>query len=189
MDGPSSGGNRWFRTGDVIWIVGAIVNDVSERETGIDAAPRSSTASSTIVWKPSAVRSAALSSVFEWNRNDCRFSIGLDPHRVRARPGGRVDRVAEVGDAAVDVVARPAQLVAVEERLAGVDGRLRDLERGPLVRARRQRGLLGAGGEPGGGEDQRRGGGAAAGDPAGNPSRPVGRGHRASGRPELRDGA
>src|SRR5262245_5666099 len=75
IDGPTVGENRWFGTGCRICTVGAIVNDVNERETGAEIPPRSSTASSTMVWKPSAVWSFPVETESEWNRNDLRFSV------------------------------------------------------------------------------------------------------------------
>jgi hypothetical protein len=74
-DGPNVGGNRWFGIGFVIWIVGAIVNEVNEHDCGAENAPRSSTASSTMVWNPSAVWSVVVSTLSEWNRNDLRLSV------------------------------------------------------------------------------------------------------------------
>ena len=82
-DGPNVGENRWFSTGWMICSVGAMVNDVNERDTGTERPPRSSTASSTMVWKPSAVWSVSVSSLSERNRNDFRFSV-VFTHTVSA---------------------------------------------------------------------------------------------------------
>jgi hypothetical protein len=76
-DGPNVGGRRWFGTGFRICTVGAIVNDVNEHDTGAEVAPRSSTASSTIVWKPIAVWSVVVSTWSAWNRKDFRLSVVL----------------------------------------------------------------------------------------------------------------
>src|ERR1043166_9662355 len=74
-EGPNTSVKWWFSTGCTICSVGAIVNDVNEREMGAEKSPRSSTASSTSVWYPSAVWSESESSLSEWNRNDLRFSF------------------------------------------------------------------------------------------------------------------
>ena len=67
----------------MICTVGATVNEVNDRDTGAENAPRSSTASMTIVWKPSAVLSVSVSTRSERKRKDFRFSVVLT-HTVSA---------------------------------------------------------------------------------------------------------